>query len=172
MLTSFLGLAIASCITSSISKRAFLACSSASPSISLVTPLILISICKAVIPVFVPATLKSISPIWSSKPWISVRIVYLDSSSLVISPIAIPATGALIGTPAAIKLRHPEQIVAWLDEPLLSKTSDTTLIVYGKSSSLGITWAKALSPRAPWPISLLPGEPYLPTSPTENWGKL
>ena len=129
LLTSFLGSAMASCMTSSISKRAFLAWAKASLSISLVTPLILISICSAVIPSFVPATLKSISPIWSSRPWMSVRIVYLLPSGLVISPIAIPATGALIGTPAAIKLRHPEQIVAWLDEPLLSSTSDTTLIV-------------------------------------------
>ena len=100
----------------------------------------------------------------------SVKIVYL--SSLVISPIAIPATGALIGTPAAIKLIHPAQIDAWLDEPLLSNTSLTTLIVYGNSSSDGITCDKALSPNAPCPTSLLPGEPYLPVSPTENAGKL
>jgi len=35
----------------------------------------------------------------------------------VIRPIAIPATGALIGTPAAIKLKHPAQIVACDEEP-------------------------------------------------------
>ena len=50
--------------------------------------------------------------------------------------------------------------------------SDTTLTVYGNSLSEGITCFKHLSPKAPCPISLLPGEPYLPVSPTENAGKL
>ena len=100
----------------------------------------------------------------------SVRIWY--SSSWVISPIAIPATGAFIGTPAAIKLIHPAQIDACEEEPLLSNISDTTRIVYGNSSSEGITLKSAFSPKAPWPISLLPGAPYLPVSPTENCGKL
>ena len=86
--------------------------------------------------------------------------------------MAIPATGAFIGTPAAINDKQPAQIDAWLDEPFDSRISDTTLIVYGNSSSLGITWRSALSPNAPWPISLLPGLPYLPVSPTLNWGKL
>jgi len=127
LLTSFLGVAICFSITSNTSKRACLACAKASFSISFVIPFILISICKAHIPFLVPATLKSISPKWSSIPWISVRIVYL--SPFVIRPIAIPATGALIGTPAVIKLIHPAHIVAWLEEPLLSNTSDTTLTV-------------------------------------------
>ena len=35
-----------------------------------------------------------------------------DMSDYVIKPIAIPATGAFIGTPAAIKLKQPAQIVA------------------------------------------------------------
>ena len=73
--------------------------------------------------------------------------------------MAIPATGAFIGTPAAIKDIHPAQILACDDEPLDSSISLTTRIVYGNSSSLGITWAKAFSPNAPWPISLLPGAP-------------
>ena len=100
----------------------------------------------------------------------SVSIVYF--LPLDISPIAIPATGALIGTPAAINDKHPAHIVACDDEPLLSNTSETTLTVYGNSSSEGITWASALSPKAPCPISLLPGEPYLPISPTQKLGKL
>ena len=100
----------------------------------------------------------------------SVNIVYL--SSLVINPIAIPATGAFIGTPAAINDRQPEHIDAWLDEPFDSSTSVTTRTVYGNSSSDGITCNNALSPNAPCPISLLPGDPYLPVSPTENAGKL
>ena len=42
--------------------------------ISCVTPVILMSICSAVIPSLVPATLKSMSPRWSSAPWMSVRM--------------------------------------------------------------------------------------------------
>ena len=53
--------------------------------------------------------------------------------------MAIPATGALIGTPAAINDIQPAQIEACEEEPLDSKISDTTLIVYGNSSSLGMT---------------------------------
>ena len=135
--TSLLGLDICFSMTSNIWNLAFLACSKASFNIFLFIPSILISIWRAVIPSRVPATLKSISPKWSSIPWISVRIVY--SFSWVISPMAIPATGFLIGTPAAIKAIVPAHIVAWLLEPLLSSISLTTLMVYGNSSSLGIT---------------------------------
>ena len=42
--------------------------------ISCVTPVILMSIWSAVIPSLVPATLKSMSPRWSSAPWMSVRM--------------------------------------------------------------------------------------------------
>ena len=63
--------------------------------------------------------------------------------------MAIPATGAFIGTPAAIRAIHPAQMDACDEDPLLSNISDTTLIVYGNSSSLGITCNKALSPKAP-----------------------
>ena len=73
--------------------------------------------------------------------------------------MAIPATGAFIGTPAAINDIHPAQIDACDDEPFDSNISDTTRIVYGNSSSDGITCAKAFSPKAPCPISLLPGAP-------------
>ena len=90
-------------------------------------PDIFISICKAVIPSRVPATLKSISPRWSSRPWISVSIE-TDSSSL-IRPIAIPATGFLIGTPASIRDKVEPHIDAWELEPFDDRTSDTTLIV-------------------------------------------
>ena len=122
------------------------------------------------IPFLVPATLKSISPKWSSKPWISVRILITPSSS--ISPIAIPATGALIGTPASIRASVDPQIDAWDEDPLDDKTSETTLIVYGNSSESGITGIKALSARAPWPISRLPGDLDGFVSPTQNPGKL
>ena len=89
-----------------------------------------------------------------------------------ISPIAIPATGAFIGTPAAIRLIQPAHMLACELDPLLSSTSLTTRTVYGNSSSFGITCNKARSARAPCPISRLPGAPYLPVSPTLNAGKL
>jgi len=43
--------------------------------------------------------------------------------------MAIPATFDLIGTPASINDKEPEQTDAIEDEPLDSKISDTTLIV-------------------------------------------
>src|SRR5436190_470132 len=50
------------------------ACSGASRMICCVTPVILMSIWSAVMPSREPATLKSMSPRWSSAPWMSVRI--------------------------------------------------------------------------------------------------
>ena len=111
-LNCFLGSEIHANMLSKISRRALCACANASSKIFLVIPVTLISICKAVIPFFVPATLKSISPKWSSIPWISVKTVYLPELSSMINPIAIPATGALIGTPAAIRDIVPAQILA------------------------------------------------------------
>ena len=65
---------IASSIRSRMNSRACFACESALLMISRVTPVILMSICRAVTPSRVPATLKSMSPRWSSTPWMSVRI--------------------------------------------------------------------------------------------------
>ena len=42
------------------------------------------------------------------------------------SPIATPAQGAFIGTPASISASEPPQTVAMDDEPLDSRISDTT----------------------------------------------
>ena len=53
---------IASTILPRMCMRASLACASATCMISLVMPWILMSICSAVTPVVVPATLKSMSP--------------------------------------------------------------------------------------------------------------
>ena len=53
--------------------RASRAWASASRRMSNVTPVILMSICSAVMPSAVPATLKSMSPRWSSTPAMSVR---------------------------------------------------------------------------------------------------
>ena len=78
-------------------------------------------------PSFVPATLKSISPVWSSSPRISDRIT--TSSPSLTSPIAIPETGALIGTPPSISANVPEHTVPMDEDPLDSKTSETRRMV-------------------------------------------
>ena len=54
-----------------------------------------------------------------------------------IRPIATPATGALIGTPASISARVLPQVLAIEVLPLLESTSETRRIVYGNSSSSG-----------------------------------
>ena len=53
----------------------------------------------------------------------------LKSSPSLIKPIAIPATGSLIGTPASINANDVPQTVAIEDEPFDSVISDTTLKV-------------------------------------------
>ena len=85
----------------------------------------------AVTPSSVPVTLKSMSPRKSSIPCMSERMANSDvpsSLTLSISPIAIPATGFLIGTPASIKARHDPQVEPMDVEPLEDNTSDTTLM--------------------------------------------
>ncbi len=141
------GASIEACIASKISSRALRACSSALDMISLVMPPILMSICSAVMPSRVPATLKSMSPWWSSAPAMSVSTS--KRSPALIRPIAMPATGALIGTPASISASEPPQTVAIEEEPFDSRMSETTRIVYGQSSSLGIETASDRSPNAP-----------------------
>ena len=69
------GLPITRAISPRMNLRAEFACVSASRRISNVTPEILMSICSAVIPRSVPATLKSMSPRWSSTPAMSVSTV-------------------------------------------------------------------------------------------------
>src|SRR2546423_1055684 len=58
-------------------------------------------------------------------------------------PIAMPATGLRIGTPASIRASDEPHTEAIDDEPLDSRMSDTTRIVYGKSSVLGTTASSA-----------------------------
>ena len=72
----------------------------------------------------VPATLKSMSPSASSAPRMSVRVTNWPRSA--ISPIAMPATGALIGTPASISDSVDAQTLAIDVEPFDSSTSDTS----------------------------------------------
>ena len=49
-------------------------------------------------------------------------------------PMAMPATGALIGTPASISASEAPHTLAIEEEPLDSRMSETTRIVYGNSS--------------------------------------
>ena len=89
-------------------------------------PFIFISICMAVMPSVVPATLKSISPRKSSRPCISVSIATLpESSAAFIRPMAAPATGRFIGTPASISDSVEPHTEAWEVEPLELITSLT-----------------------------------------------
>ncbi len=78
-------------------------------------------------PCSVPATLKSMSPKWSSSPRISDRTTKRSPSE--ISPIAMPATDRTIGTPALSRLSVPPHTDAMDDEPLLSRVSETTRTV-------------------------------------------
>ena len=93
-------------------------------------------------------------------------------SSFEISPIAIPATCSLIGTPAAINDKLDAHTDACEVDPLDEIASLTTLIVYGKSTFGGTTGTKAFSANAPCPISLLFGPLIGYASPVEYGGKL
>ena len=143
----FRGSAIALAISPSICRRPSCACCMAARIISVVNPVILMSICTPVTPSAVPAILKSMSPRASSSPRISVRTINFSPS--LISPIATPATGALIGTPASMSEREPPHTAAIDDEPLDSTVSVTTRTVKGKSSSLGSTGRRDFSASAP-----------------------
>ena len=125
--TSVLDCGITDNIFSKIESLAAFAFSKTSAIWSRVIPGIFTSSCIAVIPSSVPVTLKSISPEKSSRPRISVRITYL--SLLVISPMAIPATGFVIGTPASISASVEPHVDAIDVEPLEDNTSETTRIV-------------------------------------------
>ena len=61
----------------------------------------------------------------------------------------MPATGALIGTPASISESVEPQTDAIDVEPFDASTSETTRIVYGHSMLLGSTGINARSASAP-----------------------
>ena len=84
----------------------------------------------------------------------------------------MPATGALIGTPASISASEAPHTVAIEDEPLDSRMSETIRSVYGKPSRGGRTGSTERSASAPCPISRRPGLPKRRISPTLNDGKL
>ncbi len=114
---------IASSITSRTFARACFALRRPSPSTSEGSPCNFVSSCSAVTNSAVPATLKSMSPMASSAPRISVRVTYLSPSW--ISPIAMPATGDLIGTPASIKEREDAHTDAIEVDPFELIASET-----------------------------------------------
>ncbi len=109
-----------------IPKRASRAWSSAIFMMPLPIDSIFKSICSAVTPVSVPATLKSMSPRWSSSPRMSESTAKRLPS--LIRPMAMPATCAFTGTPASISARLPPQTEAIDDEPFDSVISETTRI--------------------------------------------
>ena len=67
--------------------------------------------------------------------------------------MAIPPTGALIGTPASWSASVDPQTDPIDDEPFDSSVSETSRIVYGNSSAVGITGSSARCASAPWPMS-------------------
>ena len=84
--------------------------------------------------------------------------------------MAIPETGLFILTPASINAIVPEQTVAIEDDPFDSKTSLTTLTVYGHSS--GIIPLSPLWAKLPCPTSRLDVPLRGRASPVQNGGKL
>ena len=84
----------------------------------------------------------------------------------------MPETGALIGTPASISASVEPHTDPIDEEPFDSSVSETTRIVYGKSSASGITDSSARWASAPWPMSRRRGPDMRPVSPTEYGGKL
>ena len=69
------------------------------------------------------------------------------------TPMAIPATAAVSGTPASNSASVEAHTLAIEVDPLDDNTSDTARIVYGKVSSPGSTGSNARCASAPWPIS-------------------
>ena len=81
--------------------------------------------------------------------------------------MAMPATGALTGTPASMSDSVDEHTEPIEEEPFEDSTSDTRRSVYGNSSMLGMTGTRAFSANAPCPISRRFGPRMKPVSPVE-----
>ena len=77
----------------------------------------------------------------------------VKSSPSWIKPQEMPATGALMGTPASMSASVEPQMEPCDVEPLDESTSDTTRMAYGNSSTGGMTHCSAFSTSAPWPYS-------------------
>ena len=84
----------------------------------------------------------------------------------------MPATCALVGTPASISARLAPQTDAIDEVPFDSVISDTTRIEYANSSAVGSTATSARLARRPWPISRRLGVPTRPVSPVAYGGML
>ena len=125
--SSWRGASMALVISPRMWSRPPLAWASACFMISSVMPAILMSICSEVMPSAVPATLKSMSPRWSSSPRMSESTAKPSFSR--IRPMAMPETGFFRGTPASISASEEPQTEAIEDEPLDSKISETRRIV-------------------------------------------
>src|SRR3989344_649110 len=104
--------------------------------------------------------------IWEPEPLFSA--LFCNGFDASIKPIAIPATGALMGTPASISARVDAQTDAIEVEPFDASDSDTMRIVYGNASLGGTTGRSAFSARAPCPIMRRFMPPRRPVSPVEN----
>src|SRR3990167_10626522 len=89
-----------------------------------------------------------------------------------IMPIAIPATGFEIGTPASISASVPAHTDAIEVEPLDARQSATMRMVYGNTSFVGRTARRDFSASAPCPVMRRLNPPTRPVSPTEHGGKL
>src|SRR5205807_10233886 len=96
----------------------------------------------------------------------SVKTVHLSPE--VTRPIAMPPIKSLIGTPASINARVEPQVGAIDDEPLDSRVSLTTRMVYGNSSFVGRPGRIARSASAPWPTSRRQAPGILRPYPNEN----
>ena len=110
-------------MVSRMNSLASRACFSAWLSASAGSPVTFMSSWMAVTQSFVPATLKSMSPSASSAPMMSVSVTYSPPSAIM--PMAIPATGDLIGTPASISESVDAHTEAIDVDPFDDSTSDT-----------------------------------------------
>ena len=81
------------------------------------------SIWTAVTPCLEPQILKSMSPRWSSSPRMSDRTATRSPSLM--RPMAMPATGVLMGMPPSISDRMPPQTDAIDELPFDSRISET-----------------------------------------------
>jgi len=126
--------------------------------ISSVIEVILISICRAVTPLSVPATLKSMSP----------KMIFVAKNVGENRKAARFLDEAHRNTRNRCwhrKRPHPwgertnRKRSAIEDEPFDSVTSDTTRTVYGNLSAAGRTGCMARHANLPWPISRRPGLP-------------
>src|SRR3989344_3531027 len=102
----------------------------------------------------------------------SVSTLYTPFLASDMRPIAIPATGRVIGTPASMSAMELAHTVAIEVEPLDARHSETMRIVYGKISFVGNTARRDFSASAPCPVVRRLNPPTRPVSPTLNGGKL